>query len=105
MRHVDILHNSFWNVYDAALTTVLERAHKGSTLSNALGIDRSLVTMWQQRKRLPTLEQAVAMEMQFRVSRKALRPDIDWTYIDERRLKKDLQLDPAKRVKEEMWEI
>ena len=39
--------------------------------------------MWRKHKRLPTLQQAVEIEVHTNVSRKSIRPDVDWDYINE----------------------
>jgi len=71
-----------WEVMLSALAVAIDRAGSKSNLARKIGIEKNLPTVWSQRIRVVTFEQAIAIEFAYNVSKKSLRPDIDWDYVD-----------------------
>jgi DNA-binding transcriptional regulator YdaS (Cro superfamily) len=94
-----------WDIIDAALAEAYKRTGNPSRLARALGIERNVLTLWKQKRRLPTIQQALAIENHVRISRKSLRPDLDWEYIDAESVPPLKQAPTAERVQGEVLSV
>jgi len=72
-----------WETINAAVETALRRMGSAQEFYKIMKTPASTVSRWRHRTRLPTIEQAWRIETETGVSRKSIRPDVDWDYISE----------------------
>lgn len=92
------LHERTWGVIHGSLATAIQRAGGTSALSRYCGANASTISRWRNRERLPTYEQAYLIERHTGVSRKGMRPDVDWTQFSDRKLREIWEAQQSDRL-------